>query len=115
MGWWNPGTDQEIFSMEELIEKFDIRKVQKKGGIFNIEKLRWINKEYIKLQKNNTEERINQKLKENVTLYDELWQKGINLKDDAKDLGDDARDAHDKASRLEGLYYSIIDELAKEN
>ena len=51
---WNPGTEQEIFSMEELIEKFDITKVQKKGGIFNIEKLHWINKEYIKLQKNNT-------------------------------------------------------------
>ncbi len=61
---WNPGTEQEIFSMEELIEKFDITKVQKKGGIFNIEKLHWINKEYIKLQKNNTEEKINQKLKE---------------------------------------------------
>ena len=38
--------------------------MQKKGGIFNIEKLHWINKEYIKLQKNNTEEKINQKLKE---------------------------------------------------
>ncbi len=44
---WNPGTDQEIFSMRELIEKFDIRKVQKKGGIFNIEKLDWINREYV--------------------------------------------------------------------
>ncbi|MEK7116581.1 MAG: glutamate--tRNA ligase [Patescibacteria group bacterium] len=61
---WNPGTDQEIFSIAELIKAFDIKKVQKKGGIFNIEKLRWINKEYIKLQKNNTEEIINQKLKE---------------------------------------------------
>lgn len=44
---WNPGTDQEIFSMEELIKIFDITKVQKKGGIFNIEKLDWINREYI--------------------------------------------------------------------
>lgn len=45
---WNPGTDQEIFSMDELIEKFDIAKVQKAGAIFNIEKLNWVNKEYIK-------------------------------------------------------------------
>ena len=63
---WNPGTDQEIFSMEELIEKFDIKKVQKKGGIFNIEKLRWLNKEYIKLQKNNTKKLISEKLIEKL-------------------------------------------------
>ena len=44
---WNPGTDQEIFSMEELLKIFDIKKVQKKGGVFNIEKLDWLNREYI--------------------------------------------------------------------
>ncbi len=44
---WNPGTDQEIFSMNELIKIFDIQKVQKKGAIFNIEKLDWLNREYI--------------------------------------------------------------------
>lgn len=45
---WNPGTEQEIFSMTELIEKFDIMKVQKAGAIFNQEKLLWFNKEYLK-------------------------------------------------------------------
>lgn len=44
---WNPGTEQEIFSMEDLIESFDIDKVQKKGAIFNVEKLDWLNREYI--------------------------------------------------------------------
>lgn len=44
---WNPGTEQEIFSMKELIRIFDIEKVQKKGGVFNIEKLNWLNREYI--------------------------------------------------------------------
>jgi glutamyl-tRNA synthetase len=44
---WNSGTDQEIFSMEELIKIFDIQKVQKSGAIFNIEKLDWLNREYI--------------------------------------------------------------------
>lgn len=44
---WNPGTDQEIFTLQELVENFDIEKVQKKSGIFNIEKLDWINREYI--------------------------------------------------------------------
>lgn len=72
---WNPGTDQEIFSLEELIKIFDIKKVQKKGGIFNIEKLNWINKEYMKLQKNNTEKLIEQRLKEkfeNQTIHAKL-------------------------------------------
>ncbi|MEK7668982.1 MAG: glutamate--tRNA ligase [Patescibacteria group bacterium] len=44
---WNPGIDQEIFSMTELIKIFDIKKVQKKGAIFNVEKLDWLNREYI--------------------------------------------------------------------
>lgn len=44
---WNPGTEQEIFNKEELIKVFDITKVQKKSGVFNIEKLNWINREYI--------------------------------------------------------------------
>lgn len=45
---WNSGTDQEIFSLTELIEKFDIADVQKSGAVYNEEKLRWINREYLK-------------------------------------------------------------------
>ncbi len=45
---WNPGDDTEIMSMDELIKRFDIMKVQKAGAVFNVEKLLWINKEYIK-------------------------------------------------------------------
>ncbi|MFA5770856.1 MAG: glutamate--tRNA ligase [Patescibacteria group bacterium] len=45
---WNPGTDQEIFNMNELIDLFDLKRVQKSGAIFNIEKLDWINKEHLK-------------------------------------------------------------------
>ncbi len=44
---WNPGTDQEIFTLEELIKVFDLSKVQKKGGVFNVEKLNWLNKQHI--------------------------------------------------------------------
>lgn len=46
---WNPGTDQEIFKPEELIELFDITKIQVSGGKFNEEKLLWINKQHINL------------------------------------------------------------------
>ena len=44
---WNPGTDQEIFSREELIKTFDISGIQTHGGVFNEEKLRWFNREYL--------------------------------------------------------------------
>ncbi|MEN9614517.1 MAG: hypothetical protein RLZZ347_824 [Candidatus Parcubacteria bacterium] len=44
---WNPGTEQEILSVKELIEKFDISKIQKGGAIFSETKLRWINKAYL--------------------------------------------------------------------
>ena len=45
---WNPGTDQEIFTMQELIEQFDLNKIQKGGAIFDEKKLEWVNKEHIK-------------------------------------------------------------------
>ena len=45
---WNPGGEQEIFSMEELTREFSLEKVQKGGAIFNVKKLRWMNKEYLK-------------------------------------------------------------------
>jgi glutamyl-tRNA synthetase len=45
---WNPGTEKEIFSLEELIQEFDLSKVQKAGAIFNPQKLLWYNKEYLK-------------------------------------------------------------------
>ena len=45
---WNPGTEQEIFTMEELIGQFDLAKIQKGGAIFDEKKLEWVNKEHIK-------------------------------------------------------------------
>jgi glutamyl-tRNA synthetase len=44
---WNPGTDQEIFSVTELIEAFDISKIQRAGAAFNEEKLLWMNKQHL--------------------------------------------------------------------
>jgi glutamyl-tRNA synthetase len=48
---WNPadpGSDQEIFTTEELIGRFDFARMQKGGAVFNIDKLNWFNREYIK-------------------------------------------------------------------
>jgi len=45
---WNPGTEKEIFSLDELINEFSLERVQKGGAIFNIDRLDWINGQYIK-------------------------------------------------------------------
>ncbi|OGJ51198.1 glutamate--tRNA ligase, partial [Candidatus Peregrinibacteria bacterium RIFOXYB2_FULL_32_7] len=45
---WNPGTEQEIFSMQELIQAFDFSKVQKAGAVFDHEKLDWMNGKYLR-------------------------------------------------------------------
>lgn len=45
---WNPGTEQEIFSMEQLTEAFSLEKVGKSGAKFNPDKTRWFNKEYLR-------------------------------------------------------------------
>lgn len=47
---WNPGegSTQEVFSLEELIEKFDFSHVHKAGAVFDIKKLNWLNAQYIK-------------------------------------------------------------------
>jgi len=47
---WNPGTEQEMFSMKELIDAFSIDKVSKSGAKFNPEKAKWYNKEYLRLK-----------------------------------------------------------------
>lgn len=47
---WNPGTEQELFSMEELVSSFSLSKVSKSGAKFNPEKARWFNKEYLRMK-----------------------------------------------------------------
>lgn len=44
---WNPGTDQEIFSMDELIKEFSFEHCSKKGAKFDFEKGKWFNHEYL--------------------------------------------------------------------
>lgn len=45
---WNPGGAQEIFTLPELVEKFDIEQIHKSGAIFDVEKLKWFNDEHRK-------------------------------------------------------------------
>lgn len=91
---WNPGTEQEIFSMDELIEAFSIERVGKHGSKFDPEKARWFNHHYLsslsdleaakllQIQANskgfitdlNHLIRIAALIKERATLIPELWE-----------------------------------------
>ncbi|MFO8055135.1 MAG: glutamate--tRNA ligase [Bacteroidales bacterium] len=91
---WNPGTEQEIFSMEELIQHFQLEKVQKGGARFDPEKARWYNHQFIQ-QKDSGElalayqkilekhghktspelaRRIVNMVKERISFTEELWE-----------------------------------------
>lgn len=50
---WNDGSQQEIFSIEELINKFDLNRIQKSPARFDIERLNWMNGEYLRSMDNN--------------------------------------------------------------
>lgn len=45
---FNPSAEEEIFSFNDLVEKFDLKKVNKSGAVLNIEKLRWMNNQYLR-------------------------------------------------------------------
>ena len=51
---WNPGTEQEIFSLEELITSFDLKRVSKSGAKFNPDKTNWFQQQYMQT-KDDTE------------------------------------------------------------
>lgn len=44
---WNPGTEDEIFSLSQLVEKFDLSRVQKKGAVWDEKKLHWLSGQHV--------------------------------------------------------------------
>ena len=71
---WSPEDNQEIFSLDELIEKFDYHKVNKSPSVFDINKLKWMNGEYIKAMDNEkfyeiAEPYVKEKIKKDLDLH----------------------------------------------
>ncbi len=66
---WNPGTNQEIFSMTELIEAFSVERISKSGAKFDANKTMWFNQQYLRARDNSVLAEIFTK---------ELSSKGIN-------------------------------------
>lgn len=71
---WNPGTTEEIFSLEDLVEKFDFKNINKAPAIFDTTKLKWMNGEYMrKLSMDEFHELA-------LPYYKKVIKKDINLK-----------------------------------
>ncbi len=70
---WNPGTEKELFTMEELIGEFSLDRIIKSGSRFDPEKAKWFNHQYI-LQKNDSELAS--------CFEDDLIKRGINFTHD---------------------------------
>lgn len=93
---WNPGTEEEIFNLDELVNTFTIERIGKSGTKFDIEKAKWFNQQYLKSKSgeeltpyiiNNLSDndiqykqdklsRICNSLKERITFPQELWTEG---------------------------------------
>ncbi len=93
---WNPGTTQEIFSMDELIKAFSIERINKAGARFDIQKAQWFNQHYLRaksdaelagyLMNSLKEEKINcseekaQKIavvmRDRITFPKDIWEQG---------------------------------------
>ena len=93
---WNPGTTQEIFSMEGLIEAFSLERVGKAGAKFDFDKTRWFNQQYLRaktkedlaqdlqiiLKENGVEASddfvatVCEQLKERSTFTKDMWEEG---------------------------------------
>ena len=93
---WNPGTTQEIFSMEELIENFSLERVGKAGAKYDFDKTKWFNQQYLRKKPNkqlakefkdilnqnginaedNFVENVCKQLKERATFIKDIWEEG---------------------------------------
>ena len=91
---WNPGNDQELLSMDELIQLFDLSKCSKSGAKFDFKKGIWFNHQYIQKKSNadlaklfepklisqgvnaplDKVERVVELMKERISFVDELWE-----------------------------------------
>jgi len=75
---WNDGTTQEIFSVKELIEKFDLSHVQKSGANFDEKRLNWMNGAHIRnLSLDELFELVKDKLPEQSKNFDEDYSKKV--------------------------------------
>lgn len=103
---WNPGTEQELFSLDELVQTFSLEKVQTGGGVFNIEKLNWYNREYMKKM---SPEALISEVKKYLDLPDEFLQRAL------PSLTERINKFNDLEDNVEFGFYKTLETYAPEN
>ena len=93
---WNPGSQQELFKMDELCKHFSLERVGKSGAKFDFDKTRWFNQQYLRAKpkeelskdlqvilkqngielKDNFVEKVCEQLKERATFVKDMWTEG---------------------------------------
>ncbi len=128
---WNKGDDQEIFSLDELIEYFTIERVNKSGAVFDVQKLEWMNGHYIRnipeeeylrvgeewLKKLNLDtgdreknELILKAVRPGLTRFDQLPEKTAVFFKSELDYDEEAREWL-KKEESKALFRAMLDEL----
>ncbi len=131
---WSPAEEKEIYSLEELTQAFDVKRINTSGAIFDIEKLKWMNGEYLRhmeqdkylelvtpyinqsVKKDYSREAIANVLKERVAVLTEIPEM-IDFIDEVKDydieLYTNKKMKSDPESALESLVkaYPVIESL----
>ena len=102
---WNPGDEREIMRMEEMVEAFSFERVSRSGGIFDVDKLNYINNHYIRQADN---ERLYELVREHVSLdaFDEDKEKIIKIIDLVKEKVDRVNDL---APFIEEFYQDTLE------
>lgn len=82
---WNPGTEKEVYSLEELINDFSLEQVQKGGAVFDIQKLNWFNQQHLRalppkeFMRLLEEQQFENKLKQLPRYSDEKYERVIKV------------------------------------
>ncbi len=131
---WNPGTEREIFTMEELISAFSLDKIGKAGARFDYDKALWFNQQYIQNSDNSRLarqvgpllathghrpdpawlEKFCGLLKERVSLYPDFWEQGQYLLEPVREYDPKTLRKKWKPERRP-LFLKLVEELQQLN
>ena len=136
---WNPGTEQEIFSLSELVEIFDLARVNKAGAKFDPEKTKWFQHHYLQVKDNKTLTSLFSKLLENkgivtnkdisiivelikdrATFVSDLWEQGsfffeAPIEFDVKASKKNWKEGTSELMTAVALFISNIEDFSSEN
>lgn len=77
---WSPESNKEILSLDEMIEEFSFERVSKSGGVFDVDKLEWVNAQYIrKMDTNELSKLLKPYLVDANFIKDDIDEKRLNL------------------------------------